>query len=249
VALGVTPTLVGLPFVAAFTSSSPRWGATGAVLAPGLFAVTVATLAWLGERARLGKAALALALVTGLAAAHAVTSYRDAPPGRLTAAVADGAYAGLRTSPERRALIHADETALRACANPGDGVLAYLYPAAFLLGDVRFETPITWLGFFGTSNSHVLDWFERTGRVPRCVVAARGFWPGTGKGDYLRRPDPLRTWVQANYDVVSQTRDIVVLQRREGSTPGMPWVGDVLTGMDTPSSPTSSPPRDGRTPS
>ena len=213
VALGVLPTIVGMPFVAGFTSSAPIWGATGAVIAPGLFAVTVATLAWVSEHGRAVKAALALVLVAGLAVVHTATSFRDGSPGHLTATVAGGAYAGLRTTPERRARIADNELALGLCARPGDGVLAYIYPAAFLFGNVRFATPITWLDFFGRSNTHVLAWYQRTGRVPQCVVAARPFWPGFGRRD-LREPDPLRSWVQANYRVVTQTSDIVVLERR-----------------------------------
>ncbi|WP_323096767.1 hypothetical protein [Intrasporangium sp. YIM S08009] len=214
VVLGVLPTVVGLPLIAGFTSSAPLWGATGAVLAPGLFAVTVATLAWVSERGRVLKAAVALVLVAGLATVHTLNSFRDGSPGRLTATVTEGAYAGLRTTPERRATITDNERALGVCARPGDGVLAYVYPAAFLLGDVRFATPITWLDFFGRSNSHVLAWYQRTGRVPQCVVSARPFWPGSGRSRYLRLPDPLRSWVQANYRVVTQTPEIVVLERR-----------------------------------
>ncbi len=214
VALGGLPTLVGMPFVAGFTSSAPIWGATGAVIAPGLFAVTVATLAWVSERGRVVKAAVAVVLVAGLAVVHTATSFRDGSPGRLTASVAEGAYAGLRTTPERRATIEDNELALSLCARPDDGVLAYIYPSAFLLGNVRFATPITWLDFFGESNTHVLAWYQRTGRVPQCVVAARAFWPGYGRARYLREPDPLRSWVQANYRVVTQTPEIVVLGRR-----------------------------------
>ncbi|WP_207555677.1 hypothetical protein [Intrasporangium flavum] len=214
VALGLLPTLVGMPFVAGFTSSAPIWGATGAVIAPGLFAVTVATLAWVSEHGRVVKAAVALLLVAGLAFVHTANSFRDGSPGHLTATVADGAYAGLRTTPERRETIADNQLALSLCARPGDGVLAYIYPAAFLLGDVRFATPITWLDFFGESNTHVLAWYGRTGRVPQCVVAARAFWPGYGRTSYVREPDPLRSWVQSNYRVVTQTPEIVVLERR-----------------------------------
>jgi hypothetical protein len=58
----------------------------------------------------------------------------------------------------------------------------------------------------------VLDWIERTGRAPECVVAARDYWPGHGRSRYIAGPDPLRDWVVAHYRVVSQTSQLVVLR-------------------------------------
>jgi hypothetical protein len=215
-ALGLTPTLVGMPFLAAFTSSGPVWGATGAVLAPGLLAVTVATLVWVGTRP--AKVAVAGLLLAGLGTVHALNSFRDGPPAALVADAPDGAFAGLRTTEQRRAELQANQQAVQACARPGDGALDYIQPAAFLYADLRFDTPIVWMDFFGSTSQEVLDWMQRSGRVPECVVAARDFWPGFGHHRYVDEPDPLRDWVVAHYRVVSQSSQLVVL-KRDGAAP------------------------------
>ena len=215
-ALGLTPTLVGMPFLAAFTSSGPVWGATGAVLAPGLLAVTVATLVWVGTRP--AKVAVAGLLLAGLGTVHALNSFRDGPPAALVADAPDGAFAGLRTTEQHRADLQANQQAVQACARPGDGALDYVHPAAFLYADLRFDTPIVWMDFFGSTSQQVLHWMQRSGRVPECVVAARDFWPGYGHHRYVDDPDPLRDWVVAHYRVVSQSSQLVVL-RRDGDAP------------------------------
>ncbi|MFC7596732.1 hypothetical protein ACFQU3_15550 [Terrabacter sp. GCM10028922] len=209
-ALGLAPTLVGMPLVAAFTSSAPVWGATGAALAPGLLAASLGALVWV--RSRAGKLLVAATLLLCLGTLHVLGSYRDGPPGSLVVAAPDGAFAGLLTTPERSEEVLAGQQALRACAAPGDGVLDYIHPAAFLYADVRFDTPIVWMDYFGSTSRYVLDWVERTGRAPECVVAARDYWPGHGRSRYIAGPDPLRDWVVAHYRVVSQTSQLVVLR-------------------------------------
>jgi len=209
--LGLTPTLVGMPFLAAYTSSGPVWGATAAVLAPALLAVTVATLVHLGTRP--AKVAVAGLLLASLGTVHALNSFRDGPPTALVADAPGGAFAGLRTTEQHRAELAANQQAVQACARPGDGALDYIHPAAFLYADLRFDTPIVWMDFFGTTSQDVLDWMQRSGRVPECVVAARDFWPGYGHHRYVHDADPLRDWVIAHYRVVSQTSQIVVLRR------------------------------------
>jgi hypothetical protein len=212
VVIGLSPTLVGMPFVAAFTSAAPRWGPTAAVLAPGLFVAVLAALVWVESDGRVAKAAVGGALVAVLGAVHLLNSYRDAPQPDLVASVPSGAFAGLVTTESQRELIEQDELALGRCASRGEGVLAYLFPAAFLLSDVRFDTPIIWT-VAGPSSDRVLTWIDDTGRVPDCVVAGRNYWPGFGRSPDLRMSDPLRDWMVANYRVVSQTSQIVVLRR------------------------------------
>ena len=209
--LGVTPTVVGMPFLAAFTSSGPVWGATGAVLAPGLLAVTVAALVHVGTRP--AKVAVAGLLLASLGSVHALNSFRDGPPTALVVDAPDGAFAGLRTTAQHRSDLEANQRAVQACARPGDGALDYIHPAAFLYADLRFDTPIVWMDFFGTTSQDVLNWVQRSGRVPECVVAARELWPRYGHHRYVDDADPLRDWVVAHYRVVSQTSHIVVLRR------------------------------------
>lgn len=208
--LGLAPTLVGMPLVAAFTSSAPLWGATAAVLAPGLFAGALGALVWVSTRG--GKVLVAALMLGCLGTVHALNVFRDGPPPALVVAAPDGAFAGLLTTQERHDEVLAGQRAVRACAAPGDGVLDYIHPAAFLYADVRFDTPIVWMDYFGSTSRYALDWIHRTGRVPECVVAARHYWPGQGRHRYIARPDPLRDWVVAHYRVVSRTSLVVVLR-------------------------------------
>jgi hypothetical protein len=58
-----------------------------------------------------------------------------------------------------------------------------------------------------------MRWFDRRDRVPECVVADRGSWEKYARSRGKHQLDPLRDWITANYRPVSQTKDIVVLQR------------------------------------
>ncbi|GAB3080402.1 hypothetical protein GCM10027053_50850 [Intrasporangium mesophilum] len=203
---------VGVPFIAAFTSGAPAWGASAAVLAPSLFVSVLAALIWVEAGGRVAKAVVAAALVAALGTAHALNSYRDAPLGDLAATVPSGSYAGLVTTESRLDSALQDAAAVERCAAPGDGMLAYLFPSAFLLQDVRFDTPIIWT-VAGSSSKPVMRWFDRRGRVPECVVADRESWEKFGRNRGKHQRDPLRDWITANYRPVSQTDDIVVLQR------------------------------------
>lgn len=211
--LGAVPSLVSTPLLASFTSSAPLWGAAGAALAPALFAVVLATLSWIRDSGRLGKAALGAVLIGSLVTVHTATSFRDGPPGGLTAVVADGAFAHLRTTPAKRTQIVEDSRAVARCAPPGAGVLGYLYPAAWLLADVRFATPIIWLDDFRGANRTIVDWIERTGRAPVCVVASKRFWPGYGRSQKIIAKDPLVAWILRHYSVTGKTSHLVLLTR------------------------------------
>jgi hypothetical protein len=140
-----------------------------------------------------------------------LNSYRDAPIGALGASLPRGPFAGVHTTVARADAVEQDQAALELCAGPGDGVLAYHFPSAFLFGDVRFDTPIVWT-IAGPSTERILRWIADTGRVPECVVAARGYWPGFGTNPAVHLADPLRDWVVAHYRVVSQTSQVVVLR-------------------------------------
>jgi hypothetical protein len=227
--IGVTPSMVGTLLVAAFTSSSPTWGAIGACLAPGVFAVVACTLTGL-VRLRLpasapsarsrgvrswSAGAVGAAVLVALVVAHAATSFRDGPLDRLDAAAPTGAYAGLLTTDRRAADVAAAQTALRSCATAGSSVLAIGYPAAYLMGDVRFATPVTWLADFGPSTSHLVRWLDERGVEPDCVVRPARWWQ-TGRGAAAPAADPLRAWVEARYSPSATTPALVVLRRDPG---------------------------------
>ncbi|WP_404388099.1 hypothetical protein [Humibacillus xanthopallidus] len=231
--IGAAPTVIGAPVIAAFTSSSPTWGAVGACLAPAVFAVTASALTGLTRlRAPVTRAPAAPRVssrhVTGwtaagvgavvlvaLVASHTATSFRDGPLGRLDTAAPQGAYAGLLTTDRRAAEVGVAQAALRSCATAGSSVLAIGYPAAYLMGDVRSATPVTWLGDFGPSTSHVVQWLDERQVVPDCVVRPAGWWRAGG-GASAPAGDPLRAWVEARYSPSASTSTLVVLRRNAG---------------------------------
>lgn len=228
--IGVTPGLVGAPVVAAFTASSPRWGAVGACLAPAVLAVSACALTGLvrlggpggaqqrgepaGTARTLVAAGVGLLVLGSLVAAHTATSFRDAPLGRLDAAAPSGAYAGLLTSQRRADEVAGAQAALRSCARPGSTVLAIGYPAAYLMGDVEFASPVTWLGDFGASTSHIVRWLDARDVVPDCVVHPSRWWAPERPGGSV--VDPLRDWVGDRYHETTSTSQLVVLGRNPG---------------------------------
>jgi hypothetical protein len=227
--IGVMPGLVGAPVVAAFTASSPRWGAVGACLAPAVLAVSACALTGLvrmggpgaqqreepaGTARTLVAAGVGLLVLGSLVAAHTATSFRDAPLDRLDAAAPSGAYAGLLTSQRRADEVAGAQAALRSCARPGSTVLAIGYPAAYLMGDVEFASPVTWLGDFGASTSHIVRWLDARAVVPDCVVHPARWWAPARPGGSV--VDPLRDWVGDRYHETTSTSQLVVLGRNPG---------------------------------
>ncbi|GAA2162888.1 hypothetical protein FHX52_0082 [Humibacillus xanthopallidus] len=225
--VGAIPSAVGAVCVAGFTASSPTWGAVGSCLAPGVFAVIACALSGLlrlrapagadssrrrGAVARWSTAAVGSAVLVALLASHVATSFRDGPVGRLDAAAPTGAYAGLLTTDRRAADVAAAQGVLRSCATTGSSVLAIGYPAAYLMGDVRFATPVTWLADFGPSTSHLVRWFDERGTLPDCVVRPARWWQGSGGAP---EADPLRAWVEARYVTAAATPTLVVLRRTD----------------------------------
>jgi hypothetical protein len=211
--LGLVPSLVSLPLLAAYTSSAPVWGASGASLGPALFVSVLAALEWVRGSGRVGKAVVATIVIGSLATVHTATSFRDGPPGNLVAAVGHGAFAGLRTTEAKKVQIADATKALRACGGPGTGVLDYMTPAAFLFGDVRFDTPIVWLDDFRASNSYVVDWIERTDRVARCIVAPSNVLPRRLTQQRALNGDPLLRWISERYSEVASGGGFVVYRR------------------------------------
>ncbi|MCU1538290.1 MAG: hypothetical protein JWP82_2641 [Humibacillus sp.] len=233
-ALGVLPALVGCLTVAAFTSSSPVWGAEGAVLAPAVLAVVLCALTGLlGLRASsraggtdvvapgrpppgsLATVAAAAVVLLALLASVVVTSFRDAPPTRLVAAAPAGAFAGLLTTERRAGEVASAQAAVRSCATPGAGVLAIGYPAAYLMGDVVARTPVTWLGDFGPSTAALVRRLDAGGVWPECVVRPATGWPARPAGAEAAA-DPLRARIDRDYAPVplgTGTTGLVVLRR------------------------------------
>jgi hypothetical protein len=217
-AVAVLPALAQVPLVAAMTSSSPQWGAVAAATAAPLAAVLVtAGLMWRSCSRALWLSA-GVSVVVILLAAHSVQPYRDLAPWHLRARAAEGPLAGIQTTREHLREAKDVEEAVASCRRPGESLLAYGIPAAYVFGQGPIDTNILWLGAFGSVNEAGVRWIERTGREPTCVVIARSYlrlarqdWASpTGR-------DPLLRWMSTHYRAVEQPVErIVVLRRIDG---------------------------------
>ena len=201
-ALGVPPGLVSVPLVAAGTLSAPTWGAAAVGAAPAVTVVVagwavLATLAW----RPLGLAACG-ALVAAVLALLVLTPFRDQPPWRLDVRISSGAYAGVRTSRVTADAIAQVTAVTSRWLRPGDGVLFYGMPGGYVLVDAPADTNILWLTNYGAANRSTLEWFRRTGRVPRVVVIDQGLVVRSTDLARLGRSDPLIAFVLRDYRVV-----------------------------------------------
>jgi hypothetical protein len=198
--VGVIPALVQVPLVAATTSSSPVWGAPSVAIAPALLAVSVAVARALSTW---GVAALAVSAAV-LFAAHALQPYRDVPfwEGQTTWS---GPTAGLVTGAGVADGWADLTTAVRSCPGGGDGVLAYSAPAVSVITEGRIDSNIIWLAPFGSANRTTVEWIERRGRAPQCVIVHRSAATRAPSGQWSTRvgKDPLLDWVALRYSVLA----------------------------------------------
>lgn len=185
---GVLPFVVQAPVLAAATSSSPVWGVPAAAAAPAVLAVAVTLGRALGT---FGPRWLALVVVL-VATAHTLQPYRDAPfwEARLRTS---GPLAGLLTGDSVARESASLEAAIQSCQRPGEGLLAYGAPAAYLFSDGPVDSNIIWLSTFAQANERTVSWIERTGREPDCVVVHSGSATRAPRGSGRRgRGTPTR---------------------------------------------------------
>ncbi|WP_122262855.1 hypothetical protein [Ornithinimicrobium cerasi] len=241
------PGLVGLLVYASLTTAAARWGAVVPPVVPLLGVVGLGVVAMVADArgepwtrgeplARVpatversphgvGVATLvATALVTtSLLGTHALRSFRDPAPWIATLRVDEGPNAGLRTSPEMRYEECAWRLLFDAWVAPGEGLLAYGMPAAYLYTDGPTDSAIVWLGDFGAANQDVVDWLDRTGRWPDVVAVQR---PVGTEWEEKSTTDPLLARLAAEYGPLTYTGQFYVL-RRDGSTEPPRPLGDV----------------------
>lgn len=109
------------------------------------------------------------------------------------------------------------QSVLTSWLGPGESMLAYQAPGAYLVRGGPMDTNIIWLGQFGPANQETVDWMERTGRWPDVVVAhpaSAAVWkPGSG--------DPLTARLVADYGAPVETGSYLVLRRDGAKEP--PW--------------------------
>lgn len=134
--------------VAAWTSgnaiANAGFGALPAAIATSWFAARFAL-----EEADGRKAELAAALVPAVFALLLVHEqravYLDDEPERLVARIEDGPFAGLRTTPEKKAWLDDVSSAIRAAAPGHERIVAVVhFPLAYLLTDLRPATRTVW---------------------------------------------------------------------------------------------------------
>lgn len=208
--------LVGLVTYAMVTSATAAWGATSPP-AMALYGVVGAAVVAEVERSwrSVTAALVAVTLLLGsLATVHGLRSFRDPAVWRVGTQVAGGPHAWLVTTPAAAELDCAWRRALSAWVGPGEGILAYRAPAAYLYADGPMETNIIWLGQFGQANEHVVEWLDAQDRWPDVVVVhphALPSWPG------LVEQDPLVRALVADYGEPVDAGPFTVL-RRDGRT-------------------------------
>jgi hypothetical protein len=215
--LGVVPALAQVPVIAALSSSSPAWGAIAVATAPALAAVLLVCGSLLRQASRAIWAFGATALVVVLFATHAIQPYRNAAPWDLTAEAHSGPALGIRTTPDRLAWAAGTQAAVASCQRPGEGLLAYGVPAAYVFANGPMDTNILWLGAFGKANQAGVSWIERTHREPTCVIIATAylrFAHQTWNAPQGR--DPLLRWMSSRYREFDQPGLSYVVLRRLG---------------------------------
>ena len=216
--VAVLPLAVQAPLISLLTSSSPQWGAVAGATAPALCAVLVAT----GSLARTASAGWwVVAAVTSTAvlfATHTIQPFRDPAPWRLSDRVDSGAATGILTSSEIHRETERVEKAVASCQRDGAGLLAYGVPAAFAFADGPMDTNILWLGAFRGANQAAVDWIERTGREPACLLISTTYLDLAGPDPASRTAsDPLLRWIEPRYEVVPQPVPEFVVMRRLGA--------------------------------
>lgn len=214
-ALGLPPTLVGVPVVWALTSASPAWGSSAAVLTPGLVGIFTVLLrdlmrsfeGALDRTRRWPVAVPAGVIVLLLALSHTLTSYRTPPVPELRTRVTFGINAGL-WSGEEQVRILAEKT--RLAQRCGRTALAYEQPTAHLLGGARMLSPIIWLVRFEHANQVAVDWLTARDARPDCIFISARTWPPPPG---LLARDPLLRWVKDRYVLVGEADDLTLLRR------------------------------------
>ena len=121
--------------------------------------------------------------------------YRDDALPRLTARVSSGAFAGLRTTPERAAFLGQLEADLAPLK--GDGIFYDSFPAGFLLVAGRPAVNTVWVMAPqenpGLDRTVFLDYWERTRRMPAFAVRMLSIARTTAEAwtPYYPANDPL----------------------------------------------------------
>lgn len=209
--VGVLPLLVQAPLVAATTSSSPIWGAPAVAIAPAVLALATALGRALGPFGPVWVALVAVLVAT----THTALPYRDVPLWDAQLRTS-GPLAGLLTGDPIGRWAGSIEQAVQDCQRPGESLLAYGVPSAYLFSDGAVDSNIIWLAPFGEANATAVSWIERTGRLPDCVLVHPAYATRAPSGEWTTREgfDPLLAWVEPRYSLVSGSQSTYLVLRR-----------------------------------
>ncbi|HZR92114.1 MAG TPA: hypothetical protein VFA44_06860 [Gaiellaceae bacterium] len=228
--------VVWLPaFVAGVTTAYSS--ANGAVnFGVGFLPAAIATTALLvlaglhlsGERGRLPAqlvAAAPAAVVLLLFCVFELPVYRDGPIARLTGVIRDGPYAGLHTTPAKRAFLDQLERDL-AAVGPSCRILFFRdFPAGYLLTRARPDTDAAWIATVeprqvAAYEQPLIAYYRRHG-FPDVVVVVRRvpfFAPHTARPEQYRRDEPLLAALRSESYRLADSRYDYLLYRRPSPT-------------------------------
>jgi 4-amino-4-deoxy-L-arabinose transferase-like glycosyltransferase len=193
--------------VAVMTRSGWGWAVAYTGLAPLTVVVVAAWMSiltddggrWLPTAAAVGVAFVAVFMLW-------TVSFKEGPPLRLAHRFTSGPLAGIATSEERAAEITAVETQARKWVRPGDRVLVFNAPLAYLLARGEITTNAAWLAR-GPSDRYTVEYFDRHS-WPDVAFVSQGLLEPTAPAD------PLVEALRRAYRVVDSSTRLVVLVRR-----------------------------------
>jgi hypothetical protein len=202
------------------TAYSSANGATN--LGVGFFPAAVVTLVylvWAVEALARPLAWLPLVTAAVLLAAFGLPVYRDGAIGTLAARVAYGPYAGLLTTPRKRAFLQRLTSDLADV--PASCRILFLddFPAGYLLAHARPDTNAAWVASVARSRvvpyeDGLLAYLRRTG-VPNVVVLMRRIpyaLPGSARRERYGRADPIEQALRA-YAIGVSRLDYAIYER------------------------------------
>jgi hypothetical protein len=181
--------------------------------------VTLVYLVWAVEALARPLAWLPLVTAAVLLAAFGLPVYRDGAVGTLAARVASGPYAGLFTTPRKRAFLQRLTSDLAVV--PANCGILFLddFPAGYLLARARPVTNAAWVASVARSRvvpyeDELLAYLRRTG-LPNVIVLMRRIpyaLPGSARRERYGRNDPIEQALRAYATGVSRL-DYAIYER------------------------------------
>jgi hypothetical protein len=223
------PLLLGvwLPSLVAAVTIGYSSGNGGVNFGVGLLAgaiVTTVFLVWIVEATTASAVAAALPAAAVAAALLVLggATYRDGPGASLTARVRSGPYAGLLTTPRRRAVL---EELARDVGGAGErcGIVFFDdLPAGYLLSAARPATNAAWIATVAPTEAAayrrpLLEYYARRTLPDVAVVMTRAVEPAAGAptAEYYPADDPLVALVHSRrYTRVAKRPDYTVYRLR-----------------------------------